>query len=259
MRIALVLMFAELAFAQRPEFVQIPAGSFQMGCKPELACSERLPIREIEFAEPFWMGRTEVTVKQFRAFVKATKYITDAEKKKDARTWKSPGFAVKANQPVIFMTLNDATAYCVWIDARLPNEAEWEYAAKAGSTTHHFWGEEMDDRYVWYRGNSDGHPQPVGKKLPNAFGLYDVEGNAWEWATGTGPHTSVTMNGFGTIRGSSFISCPEPYPPKDGVRQRHMGVTVPFEGAPRQNFAPTFMREDTGFRCASSVQPGAGR
>ncbi len=137
-------LLAAVAFAQRPEFVKIPAGSFMMGCDPRYACAEVLPMRRVEFDHPFWMGRTEVTVKQFGAFVKATGYVTEAEKAKETRTWKAPGFRVAGNWPVVLVTLNDATAYCEWIGARVPSEAEWEYAARSGATTHHYWGEEID-------------------------------------------------------------------------------------------------------------------
>lgn len=243
-------LLAAVTFGQRPEFVKIPAGSFMMGCDPSYACAEVLPLRRVEFDRPFWMGRTEVTVKQFSAFVKATGYQTDAEKAKEARTWKTPGFRVSGNQPVVLVTLNDATAYCGWIGSRVPSEAEWAYAARAGATTHHYWGEEIDARFLWYRANSDGRPHPVGRKRPNTWGLYDVEGNVWEWVTGAPPHTSVRKEGFGSIRGGSWITCPEPHPPLNGRRARQIGLSVTFESLKIQHFNPTWRRYDAGFRCA---------
>jgi len=246
------LLLSAAAAAQRPEFVKIPAGSFMMGCVPEDACAEVLPVRRVEFDRPYWMGKTEVTVRQFKAFVKATGYRTDAEKAGDGRTWKTPEFRVSGDQPVVYVTLNDAAAYCGWIGGRVPSEAEWEYAARAGATTHHFWGEEMDARYLWYRENAGGHPRPVGRKLPNRWGLYDVEGNVWEWVTGAPPHTSVRREGFGSVRGGSWITCPEPYPPKAGRRGRQIGLSVPFESLKVQHFKPDWRRHDAGFRCARS-------
>ncbi len=155
---AIVCALCAAAFAQRPEFVRIPPGGFAM-------------------------AKTETTVAQFAAFVKATGYRTTAEQAGNPRTWRAPGYKVAGNQPVVYVTVKDATAYCEWIGARLPTDAEWERAARAGSTTRHYWGDKIDGRYLWYRANTSGRPGPVGKKLPNAWGLYDVEGNVWEWAT----------------------------------------------------------------------------
>jgi formylglycine-generating enzyme required for sulfatase activity len=243
-------VLAAAALGQRPQFVKIPPGSFEMGCVKEDGCSEVLPRRRVEFDRPFWMAQTEVTVGQYRAFVKATGYRTDAETAGDVRTWKNPGFRVAGAQPVVYMTLNDAEAYCQWIGARVPGEAEWEYAARAGTATHHYWGEEIDGRFLWYRENSGGHPHPVGKKPPNAWGLRDVEGNVWEWVTGAGPHTSVRTAGYGSLRGGSFVTCPEPYAPINGRRQRMIGLTVPFSNTRFQQFNRSWRRDDAGFRCA---------
>jgi hypothetical protein len=77
-----------------------------------------------------------------------------------------------------------------------------------------------------------------------------MEGNVWEWVTGKPPHTGVTLPGHGTIRGGGFMTCPEPYPPKDGLRQRQIGVSVVFEGFKTQNFKADWRRDDSGFRCA---------
>ena len=132
-------------------------------------------------------------------------------------TGESPGFPLRDSQPVVFMSLNDAKAYCESIGARVPLESEWEYAARAGSTTYHYWGEEIDDRYLWYFNNTDQRPEPVGRKLPNAWGLYDMEGNAMEWVQ-RGPHSSITRDNAGSVRGGSYATCPEPYPPAKGQR-----------------------------------------
>jgi formylglycine-generating enzyme required for sulfatase activity len=251
--VSILVLAPAAACAQRGGFVRVPVGSFLFGCSPELPCAETFPKRRIEFDRPFWMGKTEVTVNEFRSFVKATGYRTDAEKAGEARTWKSPGFRVSGHRPVIYMTLNDAAAYCGWIGARVPTEAEWEYAARAGTTTYHYWGEEIDGRYLWYFENSNGRPQPVGRKLPNAWGLYDVEGNAFEWVTASPPHSSVTKEGFGSIRGGSWITCPEPYPPtKEGRRYRHIGLSIPLDIFKGGDFPAGFRRYDTGFRCARS-------
>ena len=158
------------ASAQQPVFVQIPAGSFIMGCDAALPCAESLPRKRVEFDRPFQMAVTEVTVSQFRKFVKATGYRTDAEKAGETRNWQSPGFPLRGSQPVVFMSLNDAKAYCESIGARVPQEAEWEYAARAGSTTYHYWGEEIDDRYLWYFNNTDRAPGIRGPQAPERVG-----------------------------------------------------------------------------------------
>ena len=248
-RTLLLAALAATAFAQRPAFVEIPAGSFIMGCDPALPCAESLPRKRIEFDRPFQMTKTEITVAEFRAFIKASGYRTDAEKAGDAHNWRAPGFPLRDKQPVVFMSLNDAKAYCESIGARVPVESEWEYAARAGSSTHHYWGEEIDDRYLWYFNNTDQQPKPVGRKLPNAWGLYDVEGNAMEWVQ-RGPHSSITPDGAGTLRGGSYATCPEPYPPNHGLRQRAIDLGPVFPSAKNSNFRPEERRFDYGIRCA---------
>ena len=246
----MLVALALAAFGREPEFVAIPAGSFVMGCDPADACSKTLPRKKVEFERKFWMAKTEVSVRQFREFVKATGYRTEAEKAGDKWTWRSPMFRLAANQPAVYLSLNDASAYCEWVGARVPLEAEWEYAARAGTSTYHYWGEEIDGRYLWYFGNSGARPRPVGKKLPNAWGLLDVEGNAFEWVKGGGPHTSVTKAGWGSIRGGSWNMCPEPFPPVNGRRQRTLGLIPPLPGYEDGNFPATYRRYDTGVRCA---------
>jgi len=250
MRVFLLIAGATLAAAQRPEFVTVPAGSFVMGCEPLQACAKSLPKKVVAIERPFQLSKYEVTVGQFRAFVRATGYRTDAEKAGDARTWQSPGFPLSERQPVVFMSLNDATAFCGFIGARVPFEAEWEYAARAGSTTYHYWGEEIDDRYLWYFNNTDERPMPVGLKLPNAWGLFDMEGNAMEWVRDGGPHSSITRAGGGSLRGGSYATCPEPYQPQDGIRQRAIGLGPTFPQFENSTFRREERRFDYGIRCA---------
>jgi formylglycine-generating enzyme required for sulfatase activity len=247
---ALLLFAAAPAFAQQPEFIPIPAGSFMMGCEPALPCAKSLPRKLVQIEQPFQLSKYEVTVARFRAFAKSTTYRSDAEKSGDAHTWQSPGFALSDRQPVVFMSLNDATAYCASIGARVPVEAEWEYAARAGATTAHYWGDEIDDRYLWYFNNTDEHPMPVGRKLPNAWGLYDMEGNAMEWIRDGGTHSSITRPGAGSLHGGSYAMCPEPYPPNHGVRQRFIWLGPVFPGFENSNFRREERRYDFGIRCA---------
>jgi formylglycine-generating enzyme required for sulfatase activity len=248
MRALLLLATAALALAQRTQFIDIAAGSFVMGCDPAEPCAKTLP-KKVVTVEPFQLSKYEVTVAQFRQFVKATGYRTDAEQAGDKYNWQSPGFPLADRQPVVFMSLHDATAYCAFIGGRVPFEAEWEYAARAGTTTYHYWGDEIDGRYLWYFDNTDERPMPIGRKRPNAWGLYDVEGNAMEWVRDGGPHSSITRAGAGSLRGGSYATCPEPYPPKDGIRQRMIGLGPTFQQFENSNFRPEERRFDYGIRC----------
>jgi formylglycine-generating enzyme required for sulfatase activity len=211
-------------FAQTPVFVAIPAG----------------PPQE----HPLWVAKTETTVEQFAAFVEATGYRTDAEKAGAQRTWRMPGFPVTRKQPVVQVTPADAIAYCQYVDARLPSDSEWEYAARAGAATRHFWGDSIDGRYLWYRANSDGQPRPVARKRPNAWGLYDMEGNVWEWAI------SAPVNGQPTAnrRGGSWIDCEDidAGPGKQPGRLIGLSTSFPVSVSLGHRY------DDIGFRCVRS-------
>jgi formylglycine-generating enzyme required for sulfatase activity len=178
------------------EFVQVPAGKFRMGL--EAGDSDERPVHGVRIKESFYIGRTEVTVRQFRAFARATGYKTEAEKGRWAwnyawgfpiipalnRSWRQPGFTQSEDNPAVCISFNDAIAFCRWLSKetgdyyRLPSEAEWEYACRAGSDS-----EDTTEPYEagWYRDNSGGATHPAGRKKPNAWGLYDMRGNAWEW------------------------------------------------------------------------------
>ncbi len=229
MRLGLVTcLLSAGAIAQRPDFVRIPPGTFQ----------------GVRFERAFWMGRTEVTVSQFAAFVKATGYQTAAERVTAARTWRAPGYKVSGSQPVVYVTVRDAAAYCEWMGARLPSDAEWEYAASASATTRHYWGEAMDGRYLWYRPNSGGRPQAVAKKRPNAWGLYDVEGNVWEWALSE-PDTGVPMC---NRRGGSWIDCEN----IDGGPGHKPSPLIGLSRYYKISVSYDHRYDDIGFRCARS-------
>ena len=156
------------------EFVLIPAGSFNMGSK--LRADER-PVREVTIAKPFYLGKYEVTQSQWTA-VMAT----------------NPSRVFKAGAPVTNVGWTDCQTFCEKLGTivpnhqfRLPSEAEWEYAARAGSTTEYCFGDDPAKltEYAWYTWNAGGEVQPVGAKLPNAWGLHDMHGNVWEWCQDT--------------------------------------------------------------------------
>ena len=254
-----------------PEMITLPAGSFLMGTAEE----DRLidprtgkpatndgPQHKVTFAEPFAIGKYEVSIAEFAEFVAATGYETvdrcmEFSKpggfaiRKDI-SWEHTAFLQWPNQPVVCVTFYDAEAYAAWLTDvtgktyRLPTEAEWEYAARAGSGFAYFWGEAAADAcaYANVRGPGadtisprqveadklgfpcdDGYRQssPVGSFTPNDFGLYDMQGNAWEWVADCNhkDYVGAPTDGsawleedpkacrFGIIRGGSFLNLVE--------------------------------------------------
>lgn len=211
-----------------PEMLVIPARSFTMGPTAEerkwavdqggqedLYKYER-PARSVRIAADFALGRMEVTRGQFARFVDATKRDmsggcrtwTSSKRKLDAATgWWSPGFDQDDTHPVVCVSWEDATAYVAWLkqqtgeDYRLPSEAEWEYAARAGSATARFWGDDFSNSTICtyanvadqaFKKKLDLEPfsscddqfaftSPVGTLKPNRFKLFDLQGNVWEW------------------------------------------------------------------------------
>ena len=210
--------------AECPEMKIIPAGHFTMGSSDEEkrwaanhgatlgSVSDEAPQHEVTVPW-FALGKYDVTRGEYAAFVRATGHSSGnvcghglGKWDKDPKfSWQSPGFTQTDRDPVVCVSWNDAQAYVAWLNRktghsyRLPTEAEWEYAARAGTTTKFWWGDDDSQAatYAWFRDNSGGEKvkpadplrlyefpgatHPVGLKPANGFGLYDIVGNVWQW------------------------------------------------------------------------------
>jgi len=202
--------------------VLVPSGEFLMGSSQEEADrlatlmkqrkitdwypdspKSEAPPRRTRITRAYYLAATETTLGEFRAFVADTGYVSDAERDgkgadgkidghwatKPEFTWKTMGFERGDDQPVVNVSWNDARAFCSWLSGkegrkyRLPTEAEWEYACRAGTSTRYYWGDEDAKRneYAWTGANSGGAVHPVAQLKPNAWGLYDMLGNVYEY------------------------------------------------------------------------------
>ena len=170
------------ACADCPEMVVVPAGSFMMGAAEgeKGKRGDEGPQREVRIERPFAIGRFEVTFAEWDACVTAD----GCNYSPQDRGWG------RGNLPVIYTSWIDIQDYLTWLSSltghqyRLPSEAEWEYTARAGSTSSFAWGEKMVEEYANCVGcgpSSGERTVPVGSLKPNAFGLFDTHGNVWEW------------------------------------------------------------------------------
>jgi formylglycine-generating enzyme required for sulfatase activity len=185
------------------EFVLIPAGSFTWAAEVKESknvfgetVQETTPARKVTISKPFYLGKYEVTQEQWYAV------MGDNPAKSKGRT-----------NPVEQVSWEDAQRFISRLNQkeghnryRLPTEAEWEHAARAGTSTEYFFGDNESalGQYAWFKGNSGGKAQPVGQKQPNPWGLYDIYGNVFEWVQdwyGAYPESNVT-----DPRGSSYGS-----------------------------------------------------
>ena len=206
-------------------YLWIPPGSLTVGCSQgDKDCFEdESPPRKVTLTRGFWLSRTEVTQAAFRKIMGYNPSVFEGD-----------------DLPVEMVSWNESDEYCREIGGRLPSAAEWEYAARAGTTGSRYGN--LDD-IAWYWGNSDWTTHPVAKKKPNAFGLYDMLGNVVEWThtfywvqlnqeniNPTGPSTAE----YKELRGGGWWDDPEL-------------VRVSY----RRRFEATDTDYNIGFRCAS--------
>lgn len=260
-----------------PEMVVVPAGGFTIGSPPDEAgrSEDEGPQRQVVVAQPFAIGRFELTRDQYEAFLRDTGHpvsgmcVTDRRKPgnwaADAETnFHDPGFAQRGDHPAACVSWNDAQAYVAWLNARtgggyrLPTEVEWEYAARAGSTTAYPWGTGIQDGCTHmngydeeavakkgdlYKGEaisfaacSDSYvnTSPVGSYKPNAFGLHDMIGNLGEWIDGCATRSYAALRADGTysdsdcdkrmVRGGSWGTQPRQLRTAERIRYKPADV-----------------------------------
>ena len=209
--------------------------------------SDARPQHLVAISRPFWLGKNPVTVGEYAAFV-----AEDCGR--SAEPWASPPFPQDDRHPVVNVSHQDALAYLAWLggktDAtwRLPSEAEWEDAARAGTTTARDWGDAAGEpgehaHFSRFR-DSAGGTRAVGGFWPNPFGLHDMLGNVWEWTADTwhdhyvgAPTDGSAWTNEGAltriVRGGSWVS---------GEHNARASV--------RSSNAPSDRRASIGFRCA---------
>ncbi len=218
----------------------IPPGKASLGSppgEPDRLTDETLHVVAID--RPFYLGSHEVRAGEFRTFVRETGHVTEAEKQNlgawrfdgetkkivrdTRRTWRQPGWEQSETHPVACVSWHDAQAFCAWLSKkegktyRLPTEAEWEYACRAGTSTPFYTGETLSPADANFNAGATedaaggpflGQAAPAGSYSKNAWGLFDMHGNVWEWcqdhyrksaATGKDADTTVRV-----LRGGSW-------------------------------------------------------
>jgi formylglycine-generating enzyme required for sulfatase activity/class 3 adenylate cyclase len=270
--------------AECPEMVVIPSGSFTMGASQSevdrysFPSGMSLPLHPVRITRQFALGEFLLTRKQYAAFVEGTGHggsgcfatppDTPLLKFDVARSWRDPGFAQADDHPVVCVSWDDAIAYVSWLSKktgqnyRLPTEAEWEYAGRAGGVAGRYFGDapicefanvrDRSKRLLYSAGQffneCDGgfsNTSPIGSFPPNGFGLYDMIGNVWEWVEDCWKFSYADAPSDGTAR--------EEEPCQGRVRRgaswnttERYGYTV----ATRAATIPEVRRETDGFRIA---------
>jgi iron(II)-dependent oxidoreductase len=224
--------------------VLIPAGTYVMG---RAGADGDRPAHEVTL-DAFYLDKYEVTNRQYLEFCRQTAHASP-------EFWGQDRYcATEAHldHPVIGVSWYDAKEYAEWASKRLPTEAEWEYAARAGTTGDFYWGDRITTEHCNYAQSDKRAPEAIGSYLPNAFGLYDMAGNVAEWVADayaedyyrrspTHNPTGPEKGRFTVIRGGGWHTGP-------GCMAVHFRNALPRNWV---DFA-------VGFRCARSVQPASG-
>lgn len=282
-----------------PTMVVLEGGKATIGSPPGETgrYANEVPQQQVEVA-PFAIGTIEVTRRQYAEFVASTSYasqggcytpgdLNDWASDLDPKaSWRDPGFQQTEDHPVVCVSWFDAQAYAEWLSKktghhyRLPTEIEWEYAARGGTASAYFWGEDIKHGCSYMNGGDtslakglpkfaektheyfrtgvqksvlvpceDGHifTSAAGSFPPNAFGLFDVTGNAWEWAQDCGDGTPPAADGGPS---GSAGEC---------KRRRTRGGSwndwpVDLRSAVKKRLEPSFRRNDTGFRVVREMK-----
>jgi formylglycine-generating enzyme required for sulfatase activity len=234
------------------EMVLIPPGEFEMGCSPSMdfACgSDESPVHAVMLTTAFYMGRYEVTQAQWTARMGSNPSAFQAA------SAEVPAKQVP-NRPVDQVSWDMIQGFLSTTEMRLPTEAEWEYACRAGTTTaFHGRPDEADgtdddaqmETIAWFGANSNGQTHPVGGKAPNGFGLHDMAGNVWEWVndwySGSYYASSPAADPLGPATGSGRVL-------RGGGWVNH---TNNLRSSYRNNLSPDFAVINFGFRVVRSV------
>jgi formylglycine-generating enzyme required for sulfatase activity len=221
------------------------------------------PQTVVTITRGFWMAKYEVTQGDYLAVVGNNPSYFNGDR--SGSPWFDQNFGTNLNLPVEQVSWDDSTNYCARLTAqeraagristnftyRLPTEAEWEYACRAGTTTRFYYGDDPGytnlASYAWYGANSHNLSQPVGQLLPNAWGLYDMAGNVWEWC----------QDSYGVYAGGSLT---DPLGPSSGTFRVWRGGSWSYSGqycrsARRMNHLPTFTYDSLGFRAVLVARP----
>jgi formylglycine-generating enzyme required for sulfatase activity len=230
-------------------YVWVPPGTFRMGCSDgDKECYEdEKPAHTVQLTNGFWMGQTEVTVPAFMAF---SNRVANS----------MPPGQKGSNYPITGVIWSEADAYCKWAGGRLPSEAEWEYAARGGTSGIRY-GDL--DSIAWTSANSGNTVHEVARKKPNAYGLYDMLGNMWEWtADWYGARyydQSPAVDPKGPPIGDTLVDKAKGANGDIPTRTLRGGGWRGFPGVARASyrywFVPTLRVANIGFRCVADKLP----